>query len=416
MARRSSFDYGEPSKRSPMTIVSIALAVCLLAVAGIGAAAVWKATSEAPDIAVQQRTENESAAAEAQGQGADEASAEAEAETEAEAEEEAEAEAEEGAAEGPTVPLEEGRIVMTMGGSADTYVRTGEEYIEAGCHVYDHVEGNITANVQISGEVDTSTPGDYEVVYTVRNAEGMQDSRTRTVHVTDDIEWDSDGISVLMYHYVYTDDDYPDDLNTNYVHQDTLDAQCAWLVDNGYYYPSYQELRAYVDGTHSLPAKSVVLTFDDCAYSFLDYGIPVLEKYQVPATSFVIGDIDEVESRVTDYASEYVTFQSHSMYMHNGGSSGIGHGGIIYDMTEDQIVEDLEQMAAFLGTNEAFAYPYGDVSDAAPAAIERAGILCAFTTDYNQVHPGDNPYRLSRIRIFGENGLDAFIYQVQSGA
>ena len=56
-----------------------------------------------------------------------------------------------------------------------------------------------------------------------------------------------------------------------------FDAQCAWLSENGYYYPSWQELRAYVEGTHSLPAKSVILTFDDGEHGFLDNGIPILD-------------------------------------------------------------------------------------------------------------------------------------------
>ncbi len=39
------------------------------------------------------------------------------------------------------------------------------------------------------------------------------------MHVTDDAAWDSDGISVLMYHYVYTDDDQPDEVKESLLRQ-----------------------------------------------------------------------------------------------------------------------------------------------------------------------------------------------------
>ncbi len=105
--------------------------------------------------------------------------------------------------------------------------------------------------------------------------------------------------------------------------QKTLEEQLKWLTDNGYYYPSWFELRAYIDGTHSLPAKSVVLTFDDGQYGFLDYGIPLLEKYKVPATAFLIGDNDNTEEIIHEKASPYIDFQNHSYAMHTGGSTAI---------------------------------------------------------------------------------------------
>ena len=309
-------------------------------------------------------------------------------------------------------PLEEGRIVMTLGGDADTIVLLGEDYIESGCHAIDKQEGNITTNVQITGDVDTSTAGDYTVTYTVRNSENMEATKTRTVHVVESMEADTDGISVMMYHYVYDDANPPEDLNNNYIPASKFEQHLQYLVENDYYFPSYQELSAYIAGTHSLPAKSVVLTFDDGELGFLDYGKPLLEKYQVPATSFIICIDPDASERITNYASEYITFQSHTYGCHMAGTSGLGHGGKIFDLTEDELVEDFQTAQSILGTSEAVAYPYGDVSDVADAACARAGILCAFTTNYGQVHVGDDPYQLSRMRVFGDYDVSSFYAQV----
>ncbi len=304
---------------------------------------------------------------------------------------------------------------MTLNGDADTIVKRGESYIESGCHAVDKQEGNITNNVQTSGNVDTSKAGDYTVTYTVRNAANMETSTTRTVHVVDSMDADTDGISVMMYHYVYTESNPPDEADANYLLDTKLEAQLKWLTENDYYFPSYEELRAYIDGTHSLPKKSVVLTFDDAEDGFLQYGIPLLEKYKVPATSFIICGRPESAEKLTKYASPYISFQSHSFDLHEDGNTSIGRGGHIYDLSEAELVKDCEKCIDMLGTNEAFAYPFGDVSDAAPSALKQTGYLCAFTIINGQVKPGDDPYRLVRMRVLAESPLEGYVYQVEHG-
>ena len=146
----------------------------------------------------------------------------------------------------PAAPLEDGRIVMQVNGDEDTYVKQGEDYIESGARAYDKEEDFLTDGIKTSGSVDTSKTGDYDVVYTVRNSENMEASITRTVHVVDDMDVDTDGISVLMYHYVYDEGNPPAKMDANYISSTKLEAELKWLSDNGYYYPSFAELRAYL--------------------------------------------------------------------------------------------------------------------------------------------------------------------------
>lgn len=86
-----------------------------------------------------------------------------------------------------------------------------------------------------------------------------------------------------MYHFVYTDNDQPGESadNSNYIKDTVLEEQLAYLRENNYYYPSFRELCAYINGEIDLPEKSVILTFDDAEQGFLDYGVPLLEAYQV---------------------------------------------------------------------------------------------------------------------------------------
>lgn len=306
-------------------------------------------------------------------------------------------------------------VVMTLAGSAETYVLAGEEYLEAGCRAVDPDFGNITDSVSVSGNVDASTPGDYKVTYTATTQDGAKAQAVRNVHVVEAFDAPAKDVPVLMYHYVYTESDVPDDLNNNYILDTKLAAECEYLRDNGYYYPSYQELRAWIDGTHTLPAKSVVLTFDDGQEGFLKYGIPVLEEYQVPATSFVIAK--DAAQNVITYASPYVQFESHSYNMHRGGG-GAGQGGIIHALSQQEIYDDIMASNEVTGGPGAvaFAYPFGDNNEAAWAALDEAGILCAFTVKNDRINVGDNPMALNRVRLSGEYSVDSFVNLVEPSA
>ena len=79
--------------------------------------------------------------------------------------------------------LDNKQIVMNLNGSAHTYVKQNQKYIESGCHAIDKIEGNLTDKVKIEGNVDTSKPGKYEVVYKVKNKQGVECSRKRIVQV-----------------------------------------------------------------------------------------------------------------------------------------------------------------------------------------------------------------------------------------
>ncbi len=303
-----------------------------------------------------------------------------------------------------------GHLTAGLHGSRVTIVREGDPYVESGAFCFDDRTGPVT-NCEIAGEVDTDAPGDYEVTYTFLGENAKAEvSRTVRVVPLEEFEGDTDGIPVLMYHWVYTADDVPEDLDANYILDTELEEQLAWLKENDYYNPSLAEIRAYADGLIDLPEKSVVLTFDDGRYNFLELGIPLLEKYEQPAISFLIGVNDGAE-KIAEFASPYVDFQSHSYDMHHGGGT-VGHGGIISAMTREEIEADLQQMIDMTGSAQGFAYPYGDVTWEAQQAITNKEILCAFTTEQKRIYVGSDPTAFGRVRIVGGNGLDGFIWSL----
>lgn len=301
-----------------------------------------------------------------------------------------------------------GKIVMGLKGSSNAVVREGDPYIESGAFAIDKEDGPVNDKyIKVSGKVDTSKPGTYKLIYKY-DRDGIIKTLTRRVEVIDknSFEENTDGISVMMYHYVYTEDDPPSKINSNYILSSDLDKQFKYLSDNGYYFPSFKELRAYIDGKISLPKKSVVLTFDDGQEGFFKYGVPIAEKYKIPITSYIIG-VQDGARKVKDNASPYVQFQSHSYDMHRAGGN-IGHNGRISAMNKSDIISDLKRAITDVGNGESFAYPYGDYTDDAKQAVKEVGIIASFTTEYGKVRKSSDYSILPRVRVSGDNNFNTW--------
>lgn len=304
---------------------------------------------------------------------------------------------------------EAGEVVIGLKGSQTQLVLQGDPYIENGAFAIDTASGAIPeSKIRIRGDVDTSEPGDYTVKYTARGTNGKATAE-RTVRVLTEEEYGTKAgnVPVLMYHWVYTDSDVPDDLDGNWILDTALEEQLAWLKENEFYYPGWKELRAWVDDEISMPAKCAVMTFDDGKEGFLKYGIPLLEKYEIPATSFMIGwDRNNGADKVKQYASPYIDYESHTYAMHQKAEPEVnGHKGIMATMSKEEIMEDLAQAAALTGNNDALAYPYGDYTDEMLDAVREQGITCAVTVEYDRVRKGMDPAKLPRVRVLGDESF-----------
>ena len=307
--------------------------------------------------------------------------------------------------------VDDRQMVMNLNGTQATMVRQGQPYVESGCNVICKTDGNLKTAVEVSGTVDTAVPGEYQGLYKAVNSQGVICAKKRTVSVVPDNEFvaNTEGVPVLMYHYVYSEADEPFDKadKNNWIKNSAFEEHLKHLTESNYYFPSYQELSAYVKGEIDLPEKSAVLTFDDGQEGFLKLGIPLLEQYKVPATSFIVGVDSDASEKISTYASEYVTFQSHSFDMHRAGGN-VGHGGVISALREEEIVEDLLKAKEVVHNGEAFAYPFGDNTETAHQAVLKADILCSFTTQYGKVQKGADCSHLPRVRVVGNLDVAGF--------
>ncbi len=215
------------------------------------------------------------------------------------------------------------------------------------------------------------------------------------------------GLPILMYHNVYNPENPPENLNNNYISTADLEAHLQYLKDENYYFPTWQEVRDFVDMKIDLPEKSIVICFDDASNGFIENGIPLIEEMQVPVTSFVIGITKGERMAKLAEDLEYVQLQSHSYNMHRDGGR-IGHGGVFTALSYEDGMADLKQSIELLGNGDAFAYPFGDYTPFCRQVVEDAGFTAAVTTVNGKAYPGSDPYLLPRVRINLGNDLELF--------
>lgn len=74
---------------------------------------------------------------------------------------------------------------IALNGDAEMTVEAGSEFSDPGYTATDNYDGDLTDKVSVTGAVDTSKPGDYEIKYSVADSSKNEIEVKRTVHVTD---------------------------------------------------------------------------------------------------------------------------------------------------------------------------------------------------------------------------------------
>ncbi len=97
------------------------------------------------------------------------------------------------------------------------------------------------------------------------------------------------GVTVLCYHHVGPFYTTGREANTFTVTPQVLRAHFEYLRQNGYSVVSLDDYIRFNRGEKQLPAKSVLLTFDDSYVSFYTQVFPLLKEYKYPATVAMVG-------------------------------------------------------------------------------------------------------------------------------
>ena len=209
-------------------------------------------------------------------------------------------------------------------------------------------------------------------------------------------------IPIMMYHQFTTRPEGEDGwLRGNYAYIGDFDAHMNHIATGGFYLPTWDELSAFIDGHLWLPNHSVIITDDDADQTWFDLAAPVVDKYKLLTTSFMI-----TAYRQDPAPNAYVLRRSHTNDMHQAGANGQGR---MVNWTADEIAADLEASAAVLGVKEVIAYPFGHYNDTAKQGVSQAGFEMARTIEPGYVTIGTDKLALPVVRVNYGMGLDAII-------
>lgn len=214
------------------------------------------------------------------------------------------------------------------------------------------------------------------------------------------------GLPVLMYHFFY-DKSKETGKDGNWIEISNFEEQMKYLAENDFYFPTWEQVENYIDGKQELPEKSVVITVDDGDPSFFELAVPIIQKYKIPTTSFVI--TYWYGNRAND-KQDYVSYQSHSYDMHKAGSNG---KGVMLSWDYDKIKDDILLSRDVLGGPNIFCYPFGQYNDLDIKVLKENGYRLAFTTKGGRVKKGSSKYELPRVRISGNTGIEEFKKKVE---
>ena len=200
------------------------------------------------------------------------------------------------------------------------------------------------------------------------------------------------------------------------VKPEDFERQMKYLAEHNFHSITPQELYAALVGGAELPENPVLITFDDGYMDNYTNAYPILKKYGLKATIFVItGFLDRAQPGYFTWgqaaemeASGLINIESHT----------VTHTSLT-DLTEEQVKMELERskndIERRLGKQVDFlAYPTGTYNLHIAALVKEAGYKGAFTVKYGNVDRASNVFAIERVPVFHtENTYRSFLERLQ---
>jgi peptidoglycan/xylan/chitin deacetylase (PgdA/CDA1 family) len=201
-------------------------------------------------------------------------------------------------------------------------------------------------------------------------------------------------VPILMYHSI----DNNDNVTKLSVSPKSFARQMEFLSKNNYNVVPLEKVVSYIKKKEKPPQKTIAITLDDGFYNNYQYAYPVLKKYNMPATIFII------VNRVGNPGFlnwEEIKEMADSGIVEIGSHTKVHFWLLGSDdrFLQDEVAGSKKILEEKLGRKiNSFCYPMGAFDAKSEKAVEDAGYACAVSTSPRGVAP-DDIYALKRIRV-----------------
>lgn len=207
---------------------------------------------------------------------------------------------------------------------------------------------------------------------------------------------------ILLYHHV-ADVGY---VTRYYVTPDAFRTQLEKLREWGYTSITVSELVNVLINGGELPARPVVLTFDDGNNDIYDIAFPIMQEMGFVGTFYIVGN------RLN---SNYYVHADEIQEMVNAGWEIGDHGMSHVDLTLDHSMANYEILQSRLDLEAAigqpintFAYPYGETDEFITNQVSEYGYRAAMGLGKSWEHSLGTLFYLSRIEVQGDYDLNTY--------
>ncbi len=202
-----------------------------------------------------------------------------------------------------------------------------------------------------------------------------------------------------MYHYVEYIKDKGDTIRQSLnITPDIFEEQLKTLTKNNFTFMTAKELAEVIDGKRFLPINPILLTVDDGHWDLSTVILPLLKKYQVKVTAYIVPGLLDGSDYLTKKQlqevanSGLVEIAAHTVHhvALKGGSE---------KKNKYEIEESKKMLEEFLHIKiVSFAYPYGSYDQQAVDIVKEAGFTSAASTVAGVDQGEINRFFLYRIR------------------
>ncbi len=212
-------------------------------------------------------------------------------------------------------------------------------------------------------------------------------------------------LPIIMYHYVEYVKDPGDTIRKSLdIVPSAFEAQLKVISEGGYKTYFVKEIPDILLGKTKYDNQGVILSFDDGYEDFYTSVLPLLKKYNVKATLYIVLDFIGRKGFLNEKELNEIV----SSGLVEIGSHTLNHRYLKLlpiDIQRKEIVESRQKLEELLKTQiVTFAYPYGAYDNNTVELVKEASYSAAVSTIKGEVQSENSLFLLYRIRAGGTVG------------